>query len=69
MILAYHGVESTEDGLVGQTDVQREGVAFEELARLAQRYRLRNSIERLDLARIATLLDQGVWPSPSSTGG
>jgi ABC-type bacteriocin/lantibiotic exporter with double-glycine peptidase domain len=59
MILASHGVETTEDELVGQADVQHEGVAFEEVARLAQRYRLRNSIEQLDLVRLARLLEQG----------
>src|SRR4051794_7053696 len=56
MILADRGMRVTEDELVGQTAVQLEGVAFEELARLARRYQLPASIERLDLHGAAGLL-------------
>lgn len=59
MILADRGVRVSEDELVGQTAVQLEGVAFEDLARLARRYQLRASIERLDLLGATDLIDRG----------
>jgi hypothetical protein len=40
MILAHQGTAVTEEELVQQTELQSDGTGFEEVVRLARRYRL-----------------------------
>jgi ABC-type bacteriocin/lantibiotic exporter with double-glycine peptidase domain len=58
MVLAHNGITVTENELVGGTAIEQEGVAFEEVVRLARRYHLSADIQRLDLDGITKLLDQ-----------
>jgi ABC-type bacteriocin/lantibiotic exporter with double-glycine peptidase domain len=56
MILAHHGIAVTEGELAEATTVLKEGVAFDEVVRLANRYGLSSTVQRMDLDGVADLL-------------
>jgi ABC-type bacteriocin/lantibiotic exporter with double-glycine peptidase domain len=62
MILAQHRIEATEAELVQAAHMQFGGVDIEELARLAKRYGLRAELRQLDLAAIAELIEEDIFP-------
>jgi ABC-type bacteriocin/lantibiotic exporter with double-glycine peptidase domain len=63
MLLAGRGINVTEAELAARTTVQVEGVAFEDVERLARQHRLSATIERLTLVQVAALLERAVGRS------
>jgi ABC-type bacteriocin/lantibiotic exporter with double-glycine peptidase domain len=61
MVLAYNGTAVTEEDLVHQTELQRQGTAFDEVVRLARQYGLSASILRLDLGEVTKLFEYDGW--------
>ncbi|MBI4605908.1 MAG: C39 family peptidase [Planctomycetes bacterium] len=62
MVLAYHGIQVSEDALARQVELEPGGVSISELERVARRLGLRAEARQLDLQAIATLLARGVYP-------